>query len=103
MAKGLHRGALLPRLRAAPARGGGARRRALFGRIHVGDDGRRTGRGCAKESLPVTGETTQRRDTIARACGEDTADAVSYFQNNIVSGISTFEDTLIFQKLRRFP
>src|ERR1017187_763588 len=32
------------RLRAAPARGGGAQRRALCGRIHAGGDGRRTAR-----------------------------------------------------------
>lgn len=43
-------------------------------------------------------------DTIARAWGEDAADAISYFRNNTVSGISTFEDRLILQKLREtFP
>jgi hypothetical protein len=43
-------------------------------------------------------------DTIARAWGEDATDAISYFRNNTVSGISTFEDRLILQKLREtFP
>src|ERR1035441_8695037 len=34
-------------LSAPPARGGGAHRWALFGRVHAGRDGRRTARGCA--------------------------------------------------------
>jgi hypothetical protein len=36
---------------------------------------------------------------IARL-GENTADAISYFRNNAVSDISTFEEKLILQKLR---